>query len=39
MVHPGDRCQLALDGPREITVHCEIHPSMKARVAVLAPDT
>jgi plastocyanin len=38
VVHPGGRYQVALDGPREIKVHCEIHPSMHARVTVLAPD-
>jgi plastocyanin len=37
IVHPGGTYRVALDGPRQIEVHCEIHPSMRAQVTVLAP--
>lgn len=37
VVHPGGTYKVALDGPRVIEVHCEIHPSMHATVTVLAP--
>lgn len=37
VVEPGDTFQVSLDGPREIPVHCEIHPTMRAMVTVTAP--
>jgi plastocyanin len=37
VVEPGHTFTVALDGPRELGVHCEIHPAMRAHVTVTAP--
>lgn len=37
VVTAGERFTVTLDGPREIAVHCDIHPSMTATVIVTAP--
>ena len=33
-IQPGDEYRFAFDGPREVTFHCEIHPSMKGTIEV-----
>jgi plastocyanin len=37
VVEPGDTFTVTLDGPRDIEVHCEVHPRMKALITVTAP--
>ena len=37
VVEAGQTFTVTLDGPREIAVHCEIHPAMRAVVTVTAP--
>lgn len=34
VVSPGAEFTFAFDGPREVGFHCEIHPSMRATIAV-----
>jgi plastocyanin len=37
VLEAGETFTVALDGPREIAVHCEIHPTMRAVITVTAP--
>ena len=37
VIDPGASFTVTLDGPREIAVHCDIHPSMTATVIVTTP--
>jgi plastocyanin len=37
VVAPGETFTVTLDGPREIAVHCDIHPTMTATVIVTGP--
>jgi plastocyanin len=37
VIEPGQTFTVTLDGPRELEVHCEIHPTMRGTVTVTAP--
>jgi plastocyanin len=37
VIEAGQTFTVTLDGPRQIEVHCEIHPTMRAVITVTAP--